>query len=432
MITARRLLEWGDLEDRRRRDARHALARIPPWLVSGLAGLLFAAEILRRTGALGQAAAAGGTSDGAVRLWLAITSAAHVLVLFAGGPHRLYWRRDAALQARLPIAGGPLFRLAVLRTARSAARAALPCAMAALAFAPALGLDAAGRLLALVVAAALSAGLLGPSVALLAGAVVASDRAQALLGEVAGEFKAPRTSWLGILPGVAGAALILLLVALSSWAVDPAASSPRAEVALIGALLLPPILTRWALSAADRVMPAALREVSALDQERLAHVDRSKASPLERAWFAALLGPRARRLADKDARLTRRRFPSPYFLGPLGVAVLWILAFTGGASALPWAGVILFALALYAVIMARRLLSPPVELPRLLRTLPIAPSEAGSAKRAAALLRALTWLVVGGVPFAIRSPEPLAAWVMVVLATLVAAIGGILAARDEV
>jgi hypothetical protein len=179
-------------------------------------------------------------------------------------------------------------------------------------------------------------------------------------------------------------------------------------------------------------MPAALREVSALDQVRLAHVDRSTASVLERGWFRALLGPRARHLADKDARLTRRRYPSPYFLGPLGVIVLWIIAATGGASSLPWAGAILFGLAFYAALVARRLVVAPVELPRLLRTLPLHASEVFSAKRAAVLLRALTWPVLGGVPFALRSPDPLAAWLLVVGAAIVAAVGGILAAREEV
>ncbi|HKE20123.1 MAG TPA: hypothetical protein VKB80_34855 [Kofleriaceae bacterium] len=426
MISARRLLEWGDLEERRRRAARHALARIPPWLVSWLAGAVFAAEMLRRTG-LGHA---GPGLPGALRLWLAATAAAHVLVLF-GSPHRLYWRRDAALVGRLPIAGGPLFRAALVRSARGAARAALPCALGALAFGPALGWPAAARLVALVAAAALCAGLLGPSVALAAGAVVASDKTQALIGQMTGEFRAPRTSWLGILPGAAAAGLILLLIAVQPWAVNPAAAAPSAPLALAIGLGLPLIAAAWALTAADRVMPAALREVSALDQVRLAHVDLSRASRLERGWFAAL-SPRARHLADKDARLTRRRYPSPYFLGPIGVLVLWILAATGGDGALTWAGAILLGLAAYAVIIARRLVAPPVELPRLLRALPVAPAEVATAKRAAVLLRAVTWTALGGAPFALRSPEPLAAWVIVVIATAIAAAGGIVAARDEV
>ncbi|HWM88623.1 MAG TPA: hypothetical protein VNO33_22390, partial [Kofleriaceae bacterium] len=306
MIGARRLLEWGDVEDRRRRAARHALARIPPWLVSGLAAALFAGDILRRTGGLGDAPAGDATTGGALRLWLAVTAAAHVLVLF-GSPHRLYWRRDAGLLTRLPISGGPLYRVALLRSVRTAARAALPCALAALAFGPALGWPAGLRLLALVAVAALAAGLLGPSISLLAGAVVASDKAQALLGEVTGEFRAPRTSWLGILPGIAGAGLVLFLIALEPWAVGAAGVSARAGIAVAAGILVPLAAAAWSLSAAGRVLPAALREVSALDQVRLAHVERSGPSRLERVWFGVLLRARDRVLADKDASLARRR-----------------------------------------------------------------------------------------------------------------------------
>jgi len=429
MIAARRLLAWGDLDERRRRAARRGLARISPWLISGLAGIVFAAEILRRTGMLGEVGASANL-PGALRLWLAVTAAAHVLVLF-GSPHRLYWRRDAALLVRLPIAGGPLYRMALLRSARAAARAALPCAMAALAFAPMLGVAAAGRLVALVGAAGFIAGLFGPAASLFAGAMVASDRIQALIGEMGGEVRAPRTAWLGIVPGATGAALVVLLVALRPWAVDASAGGGGAEPALAAAFLIPLAAAAWSLRAAATALPAALREVSALDQVQFAHVERSPASRLERAWFRALLTAQAQRLADKDARLARRRFPTPHLLGPLGVVVLWILAAAGRAGALPWAGVVLFGLAAYAVVMARRLVAPPIELGRLVRTLPLSPGDVRAAKRAPILLRALTWTAVGGVPFAAVWPEPLAAWLLVVGATLVAAVGGVIAARDE-
>jgi hypothetical protein len=114
------------------------------------------------------------------------------------------------------------------------------------------------------------------------------------------------------------------------------------------------------------------------------------------------------------------------------VFALWITAATGRGGALTWAGVVLFGLAAYAVIMARRLVSPPVELGRLVRALPLSPGDLRAAKRAPVLLRALTWTAAGGVPFALTSPEPLAAWILVAGATLVAAAGGALAARDDV
>jgi hypothetical protein len=421
-MTARQLLAWGDLDDRRRRAARRSpLARISPWLVSCLGGVLLAAEIHRRLGGFGEAAAGAATAGGTLRLWLAVTLAGHVLVLF-GSPHRLFWRRDSALLARLPIPGQALFRLALYRSARAAARVALPAAIAALAFAPALGWTVAARLALLVLVAALGAGLLGPAAALAAGAVVASDKAQAMLGEISGEFRAPRTSWLGILPGVAGSALVVALVVLAPWAAGaPMAAAP---VGLAIALGLPFLTAAWGLARAGRIMPAALREVSALDQERLAHIERSTPSRLERAWFGAVLrSAGARLVAHKDAALTRRRFPSPYFIAPVGAVALWIMAGVGGERVLPWASVVLFGLAVYALLMARRLVTAPVEIPRLLPTLPIGPGEVRGAKRSAVLLRALVWIGPGGIPLAILHPL---AWVVVGSAFAVAALGGIL------
>ena len=54
-----------------------------------------------------------------------------------------------------------------------------------------------------------------------------------------------------------------------------------------------------------------------------------------------------------------------------------------------------------------------------------------AAKRAPVLLRALTWTGIGGVPFALASAEPLAAWVLVAGAFLVAAVGGVVAASAD-
>lgn len=411
-MSARALIRWGELDARRRRAARRPLARLSPWLVSGLAAVLFAAEIHRRLGGFGDAAAAGATPGGTLRLWLGVTLAVHVVVLF-GSPYRLYWRADSALLARLPIPGGALFRAALARSLAAAGRVAVPCAAAALTFGPAAGWEAAARMVALVAAAAAGAGALGPAASLAAGAVVASDKTQAMLAQMGGEFSAPKTSWLGILPGVAAAAVVIAVVALAPWAAGVEPGSAREPAALAAALLVPLLAVGWALARADRVMTAALREVSALDQERLAHIDRSTASPLERGWFATVLRtPRARMVALKDAALARRRYPSPYFLGPVGVVALWLMAAFGGAGASPWASVVLIGLAAYSVLMARRLWDAPVEIPRLLATLPVSPGEARAAKRAASALRSITWVAAGGVPYALAQPEPLAAWLV--------------------
>jgi hypothetical protein len=78
--------------------------------------------------------------------------------------------------------------------------------------------------------------------------------------------------------------------------------------------------------------------------------------------------------------------------------------------------------------MARRLIVPPVEIPRLISTLPIAPAEARASKRAAVILRALVWIAPGGVPLALAFP---AAWLIVAAALAIATAGGIASLASE-
>jgi hypothetical protein len=103
------------------------------------------------------------------------------------------------------------------------------------------------------------------------------------------------------------------------------------------------------------------------------------------------------------------------------------MAGLGGPRALPWASVTLLGLAVYAVLMARRLVGPPVEIPRLLSTLPIAPADARAAKRAAVLVRAVIWVAPGGIPLALAFPS---AWIVVAAALAVASLGALAALQS--
>src|SRR5690606_26774385 len=85
----------------------------------------------------------------------------------------------------------------------------------------------------LVAVAFIAAGLLGPAAALIAGAVVASDRAQNMIKEMGGEFSAPKTSWLGALPGIAGTLLVVAVVALGPWAESGTGASGRLPLLVI-------------------------------------------------------------------------------------------------------------------------------------------------------------------------------------------------------
>lgn len=431
MMDAARLLHWGDLEERRRRAGRRGLGAQSPWVYSILAGLLLAFIVGRALRVFGVDIAGDSDPRTAVNLWLAAVACAHVIVLLSA-PFRMYWRYDSALLGRTAIAGRPLFVVALVRSIRAAAKVALPCALGALmlALGPIGEWSIALRHLTLVAIAFAWAALFGPAVALAAGAVVASDSARAALSSLAGEFEPPRTSWLGILPGFAGTLLVLLLIALVDWS-RGLTSTPVGEPWMLLAMGagVPLLCGAWALARADAVMVGALREVSALDQERLAHIELTKPSAIERLVGKSLGSRGARVLVEKDASLARRRYPIPFFFGVMGVIVSWILAAVAPADLMLWAGTICAGLGVYGVVMARRYVQPPIEHMRYVRTLAIAEADLLRAKRAHLLLWVVSYMVVGAVPVVIHSSAPLVAAAILGGIALATVVTGMVAAR---
>jgi hypothetical protein len=128
------------------------------------------------------------------------------------------------------------------------------------------------------------------------------------------------------------------------------------------------------------IMATILRDVSALDRQRLATLDIRPATPLERA-IGRLLGDGALPY-DRIARLVRRRYPMAFALGALAFFVLAIVGLARPADPAPWLAATLASAAVYAVTLAARLDRPPIELPRLAATLPIAPAAQRRARRA--------------------------------------------------
>src|SRR5262249_9582606 len=97
-----------------------------------------------------------------------------------------------------------------------------------------------------------------------------------------------------------------------------------------------------------------------------------------------------------------------YLVTGLGVIILWITAFTVDEPArdvVALAGAVL--LGAYALVFARRLAGPPVEGPRLLRSLPFSPAEVAGAKRLAVAGRAFLTILVAGAPTVARAAVPL-------------------------
>ncbi|HWU87116.1 MAG TPA: hypothetical protein VN253_07570, partial [Kofleriaceae bacterium] len=143
----------------------------------------------------------------------------------------------------------------------------------------------------------------------------------------------------------------------------------------------------------------------------------------ERA-IARLLGDAALPYA-KDARLVRRRYPMAFALGSLAFLVLTIIGLAVPDDPVPWLTATIAAAAAYAIALAARLRRPPIELPRLSSTLPIAAAASARAKLAWLLGWWTIFVAAPGLFAALRQTDPVPGLALVAAGTLVA----VLAAR---
>jgi hypothetical protein len=359
-VTTRRLWALTALERGRRRRQRR-------WLLP----LLLAAALLLLVRAFGTAA------------WLAGAWAAAGQVVL-GAPWRLLWRTETSILGRLPIDGAVIYRLQALLSARAAAQGALVLAVAAVP----LVLQREGR----VVLAAGALGLLS-SVAIAPAATVMGLS----LAHWPGLERALRQ---GV--GVSGPS--------SAWITF----GPAAAWFGVGAALVAPARLPWlaggaalgfglGLGMARRTLPGVLARYGA-ERVRLAHVERTEARGLEALWGRLTAGP-AGTLYRKNVALLRRRYPADYLLCGAGIIGQWVVALLPGGPERRLRlgagfGVVVIG---GAALLARHLGGPPVEYPRLRRTLPLPP---GLYRRAAATYlswRLLAPLLLGAAPLAIRA-----------------------------
>lgn len=345
-MTSRELIRWSRLHERR----AHAWWT-SPWLVAVVAG--------------GGLAALARYSPGT---WLAGTLVAFA-VAFLRVPFHLYWRADAPVLAQLPIDGSALLDAALVRCARGAAATVVVALIGALPTG-ALYMDHAE----LAVALGLCAAFVIPAVAIGAAMLVAIDPAR--FEAVAGSSPpASSGAVLGALPGFAASAVIVVALV-------------GGDVGLVGLAAISVVALIVTRVAAPRAMGRILRDVSALDRQRLATLEVRPPTTIERA-VAALLGAAALPYR-KDARLMRRRYPMAFALGALAFLVLAIVGLASPRDPTPWLVATLGAAAVYAIALADRLRRPPIELPRLSATLPIA----DGARRRAKLAWLTAWVAL--------------------------------------
>jgi hypothetical protein len=406
-VTSGQLIRWAALHERRARTG--GILASPP-VIAVLVGGALAGWISWRSGTAPVAAS---------HAWLAGTMVAFGLA-FMRVPFHLYWRTDAALLAQLPIPGQALLDAALWRCVRAGATTTLAVMLAAAPLARISG-PLAVRHLAIAAVLGLAAMLLMPAVAIAAAALVAagqSERITALRraagidgatagarpsnGAAAAPPPAPSTAALGALPGFAATILFALVLLISGWLTGAPATLPAVPV--LAALAAVSVLVVLALRAsAPPLMGTILRDVSALDRQRLARLEIGPPTALERA-IAGTLGDAA--LAyGKDARLMRRRYPMAFALGAVVFLVLVIVGLARPADPSPWLIAAIGGATVYGLALGGRLRRPPIELARLTAMLPV---ESAAVRRAKVAWLAGWWTVYVGLPgvFAVlRQPE---------------------------
>jgi hypothetical protein len=410
-MTGAEFRRWERIRSARERGS------ITRWVIAVVFGGLLAALVAWR---------ATDSVASASHAWLAGAVAAF-MVAFMRVPFHVYWRPDAALLAQLPIPGSILFASAVRRCIVAATTTLVTVVVGAIPFAALSekAVAAATRTLDAMpfagdpvpretpfelfarhagygVAFALVAAAFIPAVTMYAASLVAGSRNLLQIATALGGAPARTTAKsvgvnpghssagavLGALPGLASSAAIVVLLLASPWllAKDP-------PIALFPAAVLVGGISMFSLvGAGAKIGPRMgdiLRDVSALDRQRLATLEIHPPTAIERGVMK-LLGAAAALAYSKDARLMRRRYPMAYALGAIIFLVLAIIGLSQPADPVPWLVVPLAGALLYAALLHARLSDPPIELPRLSATLPITSAATRRAKRT----WTLGWLTV--------------------------------------
>lgn len=431
-MTSRELIRWSRLHERRART-------VPAITIPVVAGGLVAAWVWWRSSA-GVIAAS--------HAWLAATIVAYA-VAFLRVPFHLYWRADAPLLAQLPIEGRPLFDAALARCLRAAeaTTVAVVIGLVPLAIAPGLGglgglggIDLAVRHAVFAGVLGIAAGLLLPAVTLGAAALVVQGGGERVLQAATSLGGAPTrtprqaatagapppaspSAILGALPGFAATVVIVAVLLVAPWLVggEPSVPAPIVLAAIAGTSVLAAIAAR----AGAGIMARVLRDVSALDRQRLATLEIKPPTPIETV-IAKLTGEAALPYS-KDARLMRRRFPLAFALGALVFCVLVIVGLVRPEDPTPWLTVAIGGAATYGLVLASRLHRPPIELARLSATLPLTARARARAKLAWLLG---WWAVFVGIPAvfaALRQTEPATGLALVGATTVAIIVAGALA-----
>jgi hypothetical protein len=303
-------------------------------------------------------------------------------------PHRMFWRADAAMVARLPIPGAALWQAALVRARRGALLGVVIAAPVA-ALTTGRRSRHRPRFAALVGALALCAAALVPAVCVGAAHAVASGQADAASRALAGDYTV--ADHVAARRAAGRHRRRRCARHRDDRRVAARRRDPRGPAILIGVVAVAALAAALAGATAARVLPRAMREVAALDRQILAHLEIQPITGLERA-VAARLRDGAGPVFDRMARLLRRRYPLFALAGAAGAVALVGLGLGRPSGVEPWLAVVAGALAAVAATLAHATGRPPIELPRATALLPIAPTAMATARRALSGCGWAVWL----------------------------------------
>ena len=337
-----------------------------------------------------------------------------VLLVFAAGilvlkiPSELYWQKDSGFLSRLPLRGRSHFYCALKNSAKSCFWLFLPFfSTVVVYYFCSKDVSTSLKQGGFGVSIALSALLWGLASSVFAGMIVSSSQIQSAINSMGGEFSAPKSSWLGILPGLAGVMVMAAVLGGAGWAMEEKVALGSIEM-LLGPLLIGGVAAGvWSYFMSDKELPPAMREVSALDREILAFVERAGPSKLE-GIFAKMFSKGAAGLAlsHKDATLLRRRFPLPLFLFFLFIGLFWIGLLVGGDFFKSWGAGFFVLGVLVIAYLSFCVWRDPIEKMRYLKTLPLTASDMFKSKMAFVVLRSGLFLGLTCICLLYTSPSP--------------------------
>ena len=218
----------------------------------------------------------------------------------------MYWYVDAGFLLKLPVSGTHLFWMGLFRLASIVFWITIPCLFGLVLITILWDNNNLIQHLGLIGLGMMSTICRASAVAALAGVLVASKTVSIYLRDVLGISSPPYLIWLGMLPAISMASIVLewMLIlddVVMVWMLSMGGS--------LGLFFL-------ALHLSSTMMVSSAQHIASMDRQRLAHVELVGPSWIECLWAKISIYDSSERLwFNKDATIMRRRYQGFLWIG---------------------------------------------------------------------------------------------------------------------